>query len=359
MVAAAFDVRFETFHWVENAAPGISSEPQARINEQANGYDAFISVIGAKIGSPTDNYESGTIEEIENAINCVKNSIFGSDFLMIFFKTVSLDYRYADLESAGKVQKFRKSLSPRGILYKDYDDDGDLRAHIFRCFGRLLSVHLRRSPPLAAEVRSGQQLSIKSPSDGLDPVGEEESDLGMLDYDAIAAVSLKEATDRTEIIANAVKGLGESVSSISVELGTANAAGDQPLVRRLIAKSAEEMTDCADKLEDQAPIIGDLFKCGYDAMISVIEIRSADFGGDSANAEKEKLIGLTLGLIDTILSSQASMSGLRRSVEVLPRMTKEINKAKRRLLRACEGVISMYDDMNSRLVESLNFLQSF
>jgi hypothetical protein len=63
-------VRFEAFDWHE-VSPGMAEEAQARINEQIGGYHAFLSIMGGKVGSPTKNYSSGTIEEVEIALKSI------------------------------------------------------------------------------------------------------------------------------------------------------------------------------------------------------------------------------------------------------------------------------------------------
>jgi len=65
LISEALGVRLDTFDWADIATPGVSTEPQAVINEQSSGYSALVAILGTRVGSPTLGYESGTIEEVE------------------------------------------------------------------------------------------------------------------------------------------------------------------------------------------------------------------------------------------------------------------------------------------------------
>jgi hypothetical protein len=55
--------------WEEYVTPGIGSDPQNVINNQLlREYDILIAIFGTKLGTPTPNALSGTVEEIEHAI---------------------------------------------------------------------------------------------------------------------------------------------------------------------------------------------------------------------------------------------------------------------------------------------------
>ena len=56
----------KTLYWSKNVMPEAGDYPQSIINKQIlDKSDAIIAIFGNKIGSPTQHYESGTIEEIE------------------------------------------------------------------------------------------------------------------------------------------------------------------------------------------------------------------------------------------------------------------------------------------------------
>ncbi|MBD5200828.1 MAG: DUF4062 domain-containing protein [Bacteroidales bacterium] len=53
-------------HWSLDAYPTLSKKPQKAINNQlVEKSDLLICIFGSKIGTPTDDYISGTVEEIE------------------------------------------------------------------------------------------------------------------------------------------------------------------------------------------------------------------------------------------------------------------------------------------------------
>ena len=66
-------------HWEVSAYPATGKHPQKIINEQVVAKsDMFIGIFGKKLGSPTENYLSGTVEEINEHLQCGKK-------VMMFF----------------------------------------------------------------------------------------------------------------------------------------------------------------------------------------------------------------------------------------------------------------------------------
>ena len=68
-------------HWSISAYPAIGQHPQKVINQQVvNKSDLLICIFGAKLGTPTNDYVSGSVEEIEEHIKVGKP-------VMIFLRT--------------------------------------------------------------------------------------------------------------------------------------------------------------------------------------------------------------------------------------------------------------------------------
>lgn len=103
-------------HWSLNAYPTSGKQPQKTINEQVVAKsDLLICIFGTRIGTPTEDFQSGTIEEIN------KHLIAGKP-VMIFFKQSVSDIASIDLEQLSKLQSFKKSIQGEA-LYWDYKDD--------------------------------------------------------------------------------------------------------------------------------------------------------------------------------------------------------------------------------------------
>ncbi len=113
-------------HWSISAYPAIGQHPQKVINQQVvNKSDLLICIFGAKLGTPTNDYVSGSVEEIEEHIKVGKP-------VMIFFKNI-LSLNDIDIEQVSRLREFKNAIGEKA-LYADYNDIDD--------FERILSDKL-------------------------------------------------------------------------------------------------------------------------------------------------------------------------------------------------------------------------
>lgn len=113
-------------HWSISSYPEAGKHPQKVINNQVvSKSDLLICVFGSKLGTPTDDYASGSVEEIEEHLQAGKP-------VMIFFKRV-VDINNCDIEQITRLKKFKESIG-NNALYADYDDATD--------FGNILTDKL-------------------------------------------------------------------------------------------------------------------------------------------------------------------------------------------------------------------------
>ncbi|WP_353622123.1 hypothetical protein [Halocella sp. SP3-1] len=60
-------------HWETSAFPESGKRPQALLNKQiVNDSDAAIAIFWTRFGTPTEEYDSGTEEEIEKMLKSDK-----------------------------------------------------------------------------------------------------------------------------------------------------------------------------------------------------------------------------------------------------------------------------------------------
>lgn len=102
-------------NWITNSYPKHGAHPQKILNNQlVDKSDMLIGIFGAKIGSPTDTSQSGTIEEIEEHIKAGKPA-------MLFFRQRN-DMSQISSDEFAKLESFKSSIKNR-CLYKDYKDE--------------------------------------------------------------------------------------------------------------------------------------------------------------------------------------------------------------------------------------------
>ena len=111
--------------WESHSSPEMGNSAQSIINEQVlDKCDLLVGVFWTRIGTPTTDFASGTVEEIELHIKAGKPT-------MLYFSS-----QPARLDSVDKIQydeliKFRDSCQSRG-LYENYDSLGEFKDKLNR-----------------------------------------------------------------------------------------------------------------------------------------------------------------------------------------------------------------------------------
>lgn len=107
-------------HWSLDAYPTLSHKPQKAIDKQlVEKSDMLICIFGSKIGTPTDDYLSGTVEEIEEHRKDNKP-------VMVFFSK-NIDRSKTNAEQITKLISFQEEMYKQGLC-AEFNDIEDLRA---------------------------------------------------------------------------------------------------------------------------------------------------------------------------------------------------------------------------------------
>jgi len=108
--------KIEILNWKTDTYSGIGDDAQEVINEQIDKkYDILIGLLWQNIGTPTKRDKSGTVEEINRAIQNKK------EFLIYFNIIPPENLNLVDLKALKKVNKFKEELQEKGVLFKQYN----------------------------------------------------------------------------------------------------------------------------------------------------------------------------------------------------------------------------------------------
>ena len=106
-------------HWATSSYPEHGAHPQTLLNGQlASKSDMLIGIFGAKVGTPTDKAQSGTIEEIEEYVKS------GKPVMLFFRKQNDTSTPASEIE---KLQTFKSSVKDQ-CLYREYDSPSTFEA---------------------------------------------------------------------------------------------------------------------------------------------------------------------------------------------------------------------------------------
>lgn len=142
-------ISIRTKHWSKNSYAQSGGKPQALLNEQfVNDCDAAVAILWTRFGTPTDEYGSGTEEEVEIMLSSGKQ-------VFMYFSDKPLSPSQMNEDSYKKVQAFRNKYKDRGI-YFTYSSDEEFK----RLFFAHLSQHFL-SEKRVAEVKGERHSELK------------------------------------------------------------------------------------------------------------------------------------------------------------------------------------------------------
>jgi len=109
-------IMLKPIRWEEDVAPELGPGSfQAVINKQVlDDADILIAIFGKRLGSPTENSISGTVEEIER-FEAAKKPI------LIYFSDEQFNLSEIDTKELERLREFQKSLQKRGLYRKFID----------------------------------------------------------------------------------------------------------------------------------------------------------------------------------------------------------------------------------------------
>lgn len=128
--------------WESHSSPEMGSTPQEIINKQVlDKCDVLVGVFWTRIGTPTDEYASGSVEEIEKHIESGKP-------VMLYFSRQPVALDSVETKQVEELKKFKESCRTRG-LYEDYDSHSEFKEKFYRHLQLKLNEH-----PLFKEIQS-------------------------------------------------------------------------------------------------------------------------------------------------------------------------------------------------------------
>ncbi len=110
--------------WESHSSPEMGVRPQELINKQVlDKCDLLVGVFWTRIGTPTNEYASGTIEEIEKHIDSGKP-------VMLYFSSQPVILDSVDLSQIQQLKDLKESCRTRG-LYQEYDSHSDFKEKFY------------------------------------------------------------------------------------------------------------------------------------------------------------------------------------------------------------------------------------
>lgn len=338
---------FEVLKWETNARPGFDQDPQSVINSQLpDDYDVFLGIFWSRLGTPTGRASSGTVEEFERAYARFRSTGTVPE-IMLYFKDAPIAPSKLEVAQLGALLEFKASLAGRGGLYSTFEDqagfEASLRAHLSAVAQKFASGAVQHKEP---EHREEQVAA--------EPVDADDVDFGLLDYLDIYGSRTQDMTSAMTSINEATVRIGEQLSQRTAEL--LDARGNPQAVKRFIKRTSDDMFHYAATIDNQVTVLSKARQDAFSALSSAVALM-ADFPGDV-----EQLRGLRATLYGTIegaSTARAGLTGMRDAASALPRISKDLNKAKRAVAENLSKFLAEIDSTEStveNLIEAMTRL---
>lgn len=101
-------------HWTSSSYPSLSNSAQKVLNSQlVDKSDALVAIFGSRIGTPTDEHISGTVEEIE------EHRKAGKPVMVFFCDQISANF---DMDQIVQLSEYRKRLEGLYEMFGSIED---------------------------------------------------------------------------------------------------------------------------------------------------------------------------------------------------------------------------------------------
>jgi hypothetical protein len=320
------DIHLELQKWETNSAPAISSKSvQNIINNDIPEYDLFIGLLWMKFGTPTNDYGSGTEEEF-NIAHQKFNKNNNSVQILLYFKN-SLPQSLSDInpEQLTKIREFKSSLGEKNVLYWEFNLKEELE--------RFLRIHIPKRIQNLKSISNLPEKIIEYKTEN--NISEEDEDFGIIDYQEFIEESFSISTHALKRISEATSWIGDEMNKKTAEIDRLVAKNrNQPIAlkvqRNIFERTANVMNDFAKRIEPEIPIYMNNFEKGIDSFSKLVTIYINDF------EDKEQEISEASDSLDNLLIqielALKSMYEFLNSVDNLPKMSKELNNARKNVV---------------------------
>lgn len=155
-IGRGLGTRVELVRWESHAVPDMSAPPQAIINEQLlDGCDLAIAVFWSRIGTPTQEFASGSVEEISRLIE-------RGIRVLVYFSERPVSPTKLDLKQMERLAEVRARFQQQGLL-ATYSDTAQLCSQVNLHLTNVVAELLERDTGLVSPSANQSILTAPKP----------------------------------------------------------------------------------------------------------------------------------------------------------------------------------------------------
>lgn len=350
-------IRLELLRWEQDAYPDIGEDAQDVINRQIpQDYDLFIGLMWSRFGTPTARAGSGTAEEFERALARYRTSPKDVSILF-YFKDSPIPPSKLDPAQLQKLQEFKEYLKNEGVLHWEFSDSEQ--------FEKLASMHITKHvqnwrhkqistfteiensalpPELDTNLTSSHAVYIEEDEDGY---------LDLLELFEERIAEVREIANRlTEAQSDLTSHTSQGTRDI-LALASKPNNSTPTQAKRIIGKVAEQMLQFTNRVNAEVPLLRAAMNGSMGALTRAATL-SAEFDINQTRTAKTA----TTSLLTAITGARQSMAEFKTKTTNLPRMTKDLNVAKRKQAAALDALINEFENGEQLVVEALSVFET-
>jgi hypothetical protein len=150
-LGSALGARIHLVRWETHAVPDIGAPPQEVLNQQiVDDCDFAVAVFWTRIGTPTSDHQSGSIEEIERLRTRGAR-------VLLYFSTAPVPQESLRDDQFQRLQEFKSRLQSDGLLGV-FNSTGHLREQVLLHLTGVVSALLERDRGQPSPAETGQMV---------------------------------------------------------------------------------------------------------------------------------------------------------------------------------------------------------
>ena len=360
-LGATQNFRVEIKGW-EDVPPSRGVNAQEVITKHiGDNYQIFLGIMWARIGSPVNGVDSGTVYEYETALDLDDHR---DDFkIMWYFKEDEISFDKIDPQQIEKVKKFRKKVADDGCYYDLFKNDElekKVRIHLSLTISKLLKQKYANSKNEKSKTTNTKETSndVITSSETFDKVSkilgevdDNENLSGIIEYSEELENCFQGINADTNFITERLEELSSSIEIAAQDIETIEKSKPAPeVIKRTVLPAANAMMKFALEVDEFNPGFGSRIEQMVQAM-TALRMIALDYESETEiDTFDESILGLEIEVIAT----KNSLLNFLETVHQLPPLTKKLTKSRNKLVKATGGLVLLLD----RMVIELNQVRS-
>jgi len=155
-IGDALGARVELVRWEIHSAPDMSAPPQEVLNSQiVEDCDFAVAVFWYRLGTPTNDYDSGSIEEIEKIRESGKR-------VLVYFSSQAVPQGTLDIDQFRRLQEIKDKYQKEGLLGV-YSDIENLKQQFILHLTKVIATFLSKDRGDVSQFHELQPTTLPKP----------------------------------------------------------------------------------------------------------------------------------------------------------------------------------------------------